>query len=246
MQCKYSAKRGHRGEEVSLLISTVCSSNVPTKFSDRFEEEYRAIIHEDWLIPGNQKSDLRTWDYSMALFNAPLASSDTILDVGCGESHFVVYCGNHVEKAWGIDNASFSNYWDWFETLKEFRVYNQHKVVIIKDDARELPFRDNYLDKIFTFSALEHFDGDADSRFVQEAYRCIKPGGLLVGTVDFNVETEMPMPDHPSCRTYTEESFRRRILDVARFDLIGNACFPTATETGCLVDPLFFGLHKSY
>ena len=45
--------------------------------------------------------------------------------------------------------------------------------------ARRLPFSDNSVDLIFTEHFIEHLDQKAAQKFVKEAYRILKPNGVL-------------------------------------------------------------------
>lgn len=48
------------------------------------------------------------------------------------------------------------------------------------DCRRGLPFSDNAVNTIYAEHAFEHFDLDAEGkRFLQEALRCLRPGGVL-------------------------------------------------------------------
>ena len=47
----------------------------------------------------------------------------------------------------------------------------------IGGDAAAMPVPDGFADALLLCSAFPHFEGDADSRFVAEAYRVLRPGG---------------------------------------------------------------------
>jgi hypothetical protein len=47
-------------------------------------------------------------------------------------------------------------------------------------DATELPFPDSYFSKMFLHCSFEHFEGDADTRFIIEAARVLQDGGKLL------------------------------------------------------------------
>lgn len=49
----------------------------------------------------------------------------------------------------------------------------------IGSDAGEMPVPDDFASKMALHCSLEHFEGDADTRFIREAQRVLKPGGLL-------------------------------------------------------------------
>ena len=46
-------------------------------------------------------------------------------------------------------------------------------------DAADMPFQDHSLDKMTLHCSFEHFEQDADSRFIIEAGRVLRPGGKL-------------------------------------------------------------------
>lgn len=49
----------------------------------------------------------------------------------------------------------------------------------IGGSAAAMPIPDEFADKLVLHNAFEHFEGDADSRFILEAWRILKPGGIL-------------------------------------------------------------------
>ncbi len=49
----------------------------------------------------------------------------------------------------------------------------------IGGDAGAMPVPDGFATKLTLHNAFEHFEGDADSRFIEEAGRVLRPGGAL-------------------------------------------------------------------
>jgi SAM-dependent methyltransferase len=49
----------------------------------------------------------------------------------------------------------------------------------IGGNATAMPVRDEFADHLTMHCSFEHFEGDADSRFLQEAARVLKPGGRV-------------------------------------------------------------------
>jgi SAM-dependent methyltransferase len=49
----------------------------------------------------------------------------------------------------------------------------------IGGNAALMPLPDNFADKLVLHNAYEHFEGNADTEFIIEAWRVLKPGGVL-------------------------------------------------------------------
>lgn len=99
-----------------------------------------------------------------------------VLDVGCG---FGVDCillsllG--AKEAHGIDfNA------DWIETIEKYLQELGWDLPIYprQGDASNLPYDDNRFDAVISVEAISHYH-DVDN-FLKEAYRVLKPGGVLI------------------------------------------------------------------
>jgi SAM-dependent methyltransferase len=73
-----------------------------------------------------------------------------------------------------------------FSRLKGVKVYRQDLVYpdglhddTIGGDAAAMPVPDSFAHAMALHCSFEHFEGDADSRFIIEACRVLKPGGVL-------------------------------------------------------------------
>lgn len=169
-----------------------------------------------------ERHGCRFWDFGMTVFHGDFKESDVVLDVGGACSFIMVYLSKFFKKGYIIDPSIFHGWCDdWFEMAMQFDVFKSGKVEVIAQNARLLPFEDKYFDKVITFSALEHFHDNDDTLCCQEIHRVLKDDGLFIGTVDFNPITEIP--EHPTARVYTYESFFRRIVNPAGFKLFGEA-----------------------
>jgi SAM-dependent methyltransferase len=86
-----------------------------------------------------------------------------------------------------IDVASeWSIFPDVLRELTGATVYRQDLIYPpgIHDDriggsAAHMPIPDNFADKLVLHNAFEHFEGNADIEFISEAWRVLKPGGVL-------------------------------------------------------------------
>ena len=81
----------------------------------------------------------------------------------------------------------FSPYPDFIRNQYSCQVYAQDLVYPqgvdgwrIGGDAADLPLPDESISKIVLHCTFEHFEGDADSRFIPEVARVLKPGGRMI------------------------------------------------------------------
>ena len=97
--------------------------------------------------------------------------SGRILDIGGGGEGVVARywaaCGNNSGDVVVIDNRA-----DELEESPDFGI----KIIM---DARKLMFLDNSFDNITCFFSLMYMDEQTKSQFLDEAYRVLKPNGVL-------------------------------------------------------------------
>lgn len=204
--------------------------------------DYIARLSPFFDIEFIEQYSLRDWEYFSTLHFANLQPTDKVLDVGGACSFIMAYAQKYFQQGYIIDDASMSSPWydDWVAMMTKV---GHDKVEIIRQNAKQLPFADNYFDKVFTFSAFEHFQGDDDIVCCQEVYRVLKDDGCFTGTVDFNPLTENP---RTGVRTYTYRSLHNRIINPAGFKLSGEPCYlkRLTEEMRTQVMALFFKLQK--
>ncbi len=72
---------------------------------------------------------------------------------------------------------------DMHHTKKAVNLLGFENITVVKGDARSLPFPDNWFDRVFCISVLEHIP-DNHIKGVEEMIRVLKPGGMLLLTMD--------------------------------------------------------------
>lgn len=180
---------------------------------------------------------IRQWEYAMAMKYVKPSKHDIVLDIGCGATNFIIFIAHYVSKVFGIDIGTLNevgieqylsaltpsdNYYSaWLNSLSCYEDFNSGKVEVVTQNARMLPFPDEYFDKVYSFSALQGFEDDDDTLCSKEVFRVLKPGGRFCGTVDFNILTEKPLGENDPRRTYTHDAFLRRIVKPPGFMLLG-------------------------
>ncbi len=103
--------------------------------------------------------------------------NDVILDFGCASGRQLFAISKNIKAGYGLDIAQ--NFIDMANQYKTERGINN--LFFQKSDIDQIPFADNFFDKIICGEVLEHvFDKDIALR---ELLRILKPGGILVITV---------------------------------------------------------------
>lgn len=112
---------------------------------------------------------------SIILKNINLLGHSNLLEVGCGRGFYINSISHLFPESniWGIDLC---------EKYLSIAAKNKGKNVrLLKSDATDLPFENNYFDIIIASEILEHIPNDI--RAISEMYRVLKPDGKIVITI---------------------------------------------------------------
>jgi 2-polyprenyl-3-methyl-5-hydroxy-6-metoxy-1,4-benzoquinol methylase len=149
----------------------------------------------DIVFSSTEPAVVRHVEYPWAVKNAHLEKNMKILDIGSGVSLLPVYLASKGHNVISIDND---------EILMERLAPNLAKWSGVNVDykigtATKLNFEDNYFDRIFCISVLEHLEeekvnGEAvnyhklnlDIKAISEMIRVVKPNGLIILTFDWS------------------------------------------------------------
>ena len=96
-----------------------------------------------------------------------------VLDLGCGNGRFSEIFREDIDYV-GVDNSE-----KMIEIAKKEHSGKKFQIA----GALNLPFPDNYFDVIFSFAVIHHIPSkELRLRFLSEAKRILKPGGILILT----------------------------------------------------------------
>lgn len=139
----------------------------------------------------------RHWEYPWAIESAGLVEPDgyaidnigemKVLDVGCGSAPFLPYLGMMGCQAYGSDPGGRKGVEDtidglWFVFDGNFG--KPYVKELRQEGMQDLSWPDNYFDRVFCLSVIEHLSAWAAEAGVKEMKRVLRPGGLLVISVD--------------------------------------------------------------
>lgn len=154
---------------------------------------------EKWIYKDKAKNDSQ-YDKQTGILHDNIVSelnyrmkfsqNDIVLDAGCGRGGLTKRVKKYVKSVIGIDLSKTS--------LKEF---NDAIIPRIQCDVVNLPFCNNYFDKIYSYSVAEYFPNiDYFRQFLSEQFRVLKRGGILYIAGIFNgyLEDEYKLAQKPS------------------------------------------------
>ena len=136
-------------------------------------------VDEPNHVPGTPKRRRRNVDFlrlkDFALHLMGVLPGKKILEIGCGYGAEMLPCALQGAEVYGVDlsesRVSFAN-----EAAARYDVRAQARIA----DARQLDFPDCTFDAVFSSDFLEHVTEDVKEAVFREAYRVLKPGGMLV------------------------------------------------------------------
>jgi len=112
------------------------------------------------------------------LFNH-VPRNGNILDLGCGEGRNSLYLSQVGYNIVGID-LSFKA----ARVMKNNFFEEELKGLVITGDARNLPFLSDSIDGILAHHLFDHLDANGFDNALNEAFRVLKPEGVMLMTVD--------------------------------------------------------------
>ena len=153
--------------------------------SDRYDSTRKSW--ENIWDSASVERELETEQYSraqetIAIYTTYLPKDDVILEAGSGLSAAVITLRKMGFNVVGLDYAE--------NALHISRRYDP-SLPLVAGDVHALPHADNSLGAYLSFGVLEHFEHGM-SPALAEAYRVLKPGGILVLTIPYpNVVHQM-------------------------------------------------------
>ena len=163
------------------------------------------MVHEGWL--NNKTGELAR--------GVKIRSTDTVVDVGCGEAGFIDFCARQSAEVIFIDQDK-GRLAVTEERIKESPARAYRAII---SDCDPIPLADATADVVICMEVLEHVR--SPSNFLSELVRIAKPGAQLVITVP-DARSEILVgataPDYyfdepGHVRIFSSEEFRELLVD---------------------------------
>lgn len=180
--------------------------------------------HGTSLIEPAVFESYKHWDNPWAISNANLKQDMKVLDCGSGRGVLQFYLASKGVEVHAVDISHSRSrlFKKMQQVLRKINIrydpdpYVAHgklnrkyhvNVRFKHESAESLSFPDNFFDRVFCISVIEHMGDGVLKRSIHEIERVLKPGGLLLLTFDFH-----PFPD-PTIIGFTGEEFRKKVIE---------------------------------
>ena len=112
-----------------------------------------------------------------------LQPEDDLLEVACGNGHFLKNYASHVRSVAGLDLSELS--------VKLAAKKNKHRVAagtaeFVQSEASQLPWEDHRFSAATAMGGFPMFPNPLES--LKEMYRVLRPGGRAVVSIEWNAE----------------------------------------------------------
>lgn len=144
-------------------------------------------------------------------------SDAAVLNIGCGVGRVEKYLAPMVGELWAVDVSG--------EMIARARkrlegLANVHLREVGNDEFLRA-FEDGRFDAVFSFLVLQHLEKEDAARYLRDALRVLRPGGIFVGqfpnhlspeyTRAFFAGLDLPSRSPGRVRTYTEPEVRHTL-----------------------------------
>ena len=207
-------------------------------------KEYMKELIRHWIYKTRGTSHfVRQIEWRSMLKWLDPRENERILDVACGGGALSLKTAEKGCKVYGIDKSE-----DAINHAKRSSERGRIPCEFEVGDAEDLPYPNEYYDKVICSSSLEHFKNDVKA--LKEMHRGLKPNGVVVLTTDsfsYPISDELKERHrqiHYVVNYYMEETLKKRFrisgFEMRRSEYLLNSCI-----TSFLFNHLFIKMRLS-
>lgn len=148
----------------------------------RIPYQLRALVNGPFGLQGNNTT--RTFEYPWAYHSTELAKGMKVVEVGGGYSGLQFALSKAGCKVTNIDPSSREI---WKYDTRKMSTLNRifgTDVELLPSTIQDANLDEGEYDRVFAISVLEHLKPEHRREAMSACYRCLKPGGKLVATID--------------------------------------------------------------
>jgi 2-polyprenyl-3-methyl-5-hydroxy-6-metoxy-1,4-benzoquinol methylase len=156
-----------------------------------YSDEALQKLRGPFSIQGN--STTRRYEYPWAYYAADLSSPKKVVEIGGGLSGFQFVLSREGHEVVNVDPGMDASGFDWHSDERSIRKLNSWfntNVTLKSTTIGKANLPENYYDLFFSISVLEHVPEAGLREILEHAYRCLKPGGRFIISVDLFLNLE--------------------------------------------------------
>lgn len=137
---------------------------------------------------------------------------DLVLEIGCGRGYSTAAAANFCKKIFALDSMIYRKKW-WnmfYDNMEKLGLKN--RVIGIKAEGTDIPFKDNYFDIVFTIHAIRNFkNGEEIINTLKEMKRVVKSNGRIIVVENLPVAKNIQQENYLRVYELKKEHFRGEI-----------------------------------